>query len=178
MILFHSNLGTSTPFIIYLIGVESCPNHLLPFVLDFCVSDLSVVTCCQVSKMLINLIVCNNRELKQRRFSARDGNRKWNVFFLVWFCSLPWTGKLLFLCLRFDVTNAMASKRSKEAKIQLPVDVRGSKTSVFKFPNTRTITSVGAHRRTDKNFSRRLKLICSNGNLAAGAQRWLFFLLI
>ena len=54
--------------------------------------------------------------------------------FLAWFCSFSWTGKLLFFCLRFDVTNAMASKRSKEGKIQLPVDVRGSKTSVLKFP--------------------------------------------
>ena len=55
--------------------------------------------------------------------------------FLAWFCSLPWTGKLLFLYLLLDVTNAMASKRSKKGKIQLPVDVRGSKTSVLKFPN-------------------------------------------
>ena len=62
------------------------------------------------------------------------GNRTFS--FLAWFCSSPWRGKLLFLCLRFDVTNAMASKRSKEGKIQLPVDVRGSKTSVLKFPNS------------------------------------------
>ena len=56
---------------------------------------------------------------------------------MAWFFPLPWTGKLLFLCLQFDVTNAMASKRSKEEKIQLPVDVRGSKTSVLKFPKKR-----------------------------------------
>ena len=61
------------------------------------------------------------------------GSRKFS--FLAWFCSLSWTGKLLFLCLRFDVTNVMASKRSKEGKILLPVDVHGSKTSVLKFPN-------------------------------------------
>ena len=36
--------------------------------------------------------------------------------FLAWFCSLPWAAKLLFLCLRFDVTNAMSLKRSKEGK--------------------------------------------------------------
>ena len=54
--------------------------------------------------------------------------------FLSWFCSLPWAGKLLFLCLRFDVTNMMVSKRAKDGKIQLLVDVRGSKTSLLKFP--------------------------------------------
>ena len=55
------------------------------------------------------------------------GSRMFSL--LAWFCFLPWT--LLFLCLRFDVTNATASKRSKEGKIQLPVDVRGSKTSLL-----------------------------------------------
>ena len=56
--------------------------------------------------------------------------------YLFWrgFAPLPWTGKLLFFYLLLDVTNAMASKRSKKEKIQLPVHVRGSKTSVLKFP--------------------------------------------
>ena len=67
-------------------------------------------------------------------FEPRTATATGMFSFLVWFCSFPWTGKLLFLCLRFDVTNAMASKRSKEGKIQLPVDVRGSKTCVLKFP--------------------------------------------
>ena len=44
----------------------------------------------------------------------------------------------------------MALKRSKEGKIQLPVDVRGSKTSVLKFPNKifllRELTFYGNHK--------------------------------
>ena len=68
-------------------------------------------------------------------FEPRTATGSRMFSFLALFCSLPWTAKLLFLCLRFDITNAMASKRSKEGKIQLPVDVRGSKTSVLKFPN-------------------------------------------
>ena len=54
--------------------------------------------------------------------------------FLAWFCSFSWTGKLLFSCLGFEVTNAIASKRSEEWKTQLPVDVGSSKMSVLKFP--------------------------------------------
>ena len=34
-----------------------------------------------------------------------------------------------------DVTNALASKRSKKEKIRLPVAVRGSRMSVLKLPN-------------------------------------------
>ena len=68
-------------------------------------------------------------------FEPRTATESRMFYFLAWFCSLPWAGKLLFLCLRFDVTNTMASKRSKDGKIQRPVDFRGSKTSVLKFPN-------------------------------------------
>ena len=83
---------------------------------------------------------------RRQRRDIKLGNLSTDVFeprtatgsrmfsFLAWFCSLPWTGKLVFLCLRFDVTNVVLSKSSKEGKVQLPVDVRGSKTSVLKFP--------------------------------------------
>ena len=55
--------------------------------------------------------------------------------FLARFCSSQKTGKGLVGRLWFDVTNAMASKRSKKEKIRLPVAVRGSRTSVLKAIN-------------------------------------------
>ena len=56
--------------------------------------------------------------------------------FLAWFCSLPRTGKALVLIIIWlDVKNVMAWKRSDKGKIQFPVAVCGSKTSVLKFPN-------------------------------------------
>ena len=74
-----------------------------------------------------------NRELKFLSHGWQP-DRKSNVFCfgVVLLLSMD---KLLFFCLRFDVTNTMASKRSKEGNVQLPVDVRVSKTSVLKFPN-------------------------------------------
>ena len=52
--------------------------------------------------------------------------------FLAWFCSLPQTGNaLVLISVVINVTNAMASKRPKKGKIQFPVAVRGSKTSLL-----------------------------------------------
>ena len=42
--------------------------------------------------------------------------------------------------LLLDVTNVMASKRSKKEKFQLPVAVRGSRTSVLKLPSSIPVT--------------------------------------
>ena len=57
--------------------------------------------------------------------------------FLARFCFLSMTGKALVGRLWLDVTNVMASKRSKKETNRLPVAVRGSRTSVLKLPNNR-----------------------------------------
>ena len=94
---------------------------------------------CRCRRRCLSSLILGN--LSTDVFEPRTATGSRMFSFLAWFCSLSWTGKLLFLCLLFDVTNAMASKRSKEGKIQLPVDVRGSKTSVLKFPIHVTTTA-------------------------------------
>ena len=73
-------------------------------------------------------------QLKHRRSWATDGNRKSNVAFCGVVLLLTTDRKSSCWWLWLNVTNAMAWKRSKKGKIQFPVAVRGSKTSVLKFP--------------------------------------------
>ena len=54
--------------------------------------------------------------------------------FLASFCSSQKTGKALVGRLCLDITNVMASKRSKKEKSWLPVAIRGSWMSVLKLP--------------------------------------------
>ena len=77
----------------------------------------------------------HNRELKQRRFWATLVNRKWD------FCIL---GQWFYLNFRqifymrertLSSTILVASKHVSWENASLPVDVRGSKTSLLKFPN-------------------------------------------
>ena len=61
--------------------------------------------------------------------------------FLARFCSSQRIGKALVGRLWLDVTNVMASKRSKKETILLPVEVRGSRTSVLKLKLATTTTA-------------------------------------
>ena len=74
------------------------------------------------------------RELKQRRFWAADVNRKLMFLLLARFHARPMSYKALILAF---TTNEKGVMLIKEEKSRLPVDVRGSKTSVILQASTR-----------------------------------------
>ena len=75
-----------------------------------------------------------NRELKHQRFWATYVNRKWVFSLLIFF------GATKFVLLRVSTIieticpNVCSKSQLKSAKSLLPVDVRRSKTSLFKLP--------------------------------------------
>ena len=77
-----------------------------------------------------------NRELKQRRFRATDVNRKFMFFLLARFYARPMSYKALILAFQLNIFNEKGVVCVEEEKFRLPVDVRGSKTSVLKLSNS------------------------------------------
>ena len=71
------------------------------------------------------------RELKQWHFWAADVNRKFMFLLLARFHARPMSYKALILALQLNEKDEI---HIKEEKSRLPVDVRGSKTSVLKLP--------------------------------------------
>ena len=78
-----------------------------------------------------NLVI---RELKQRHFWTADFNRKFMFLLLARFHARPMSYKPLILAFTTWLLNEKGETRIKEEKSRLPVDVRGSKTSVLKLP--------------------------------------------
>ena len=94
-------------------------------------------------------------ELKQGRFWATHVNRKRGIFAV----NMPWHYQ--FCIVRsYTVIETISSKiwakpMSKNTNSTLPVDVRRSKTSLFKFPTVWWATALADDTRGESNFNRR-----------------------
>ena len=80
--------------------------------------------------------ICNNRELKERRFWATPVNRKWGLFHF----KAPWRSQIcISKCLNYyrdKLSQKMGKITVEKWKKTLPIDVRRWKTSLlYKFTN-------------------------------------------
>ena len=90
------------------------------------------------------------RELKHRRFRATDVNWKFMFFLLARFYARPMSYKALILAFQLNIFNEKGVTCVEEEKFRLPVDVRGSKTSVLKLSNNYLwLTNHGYQRETE-----------------------------
>ena len=124
----RSSTGINAPLFSYLPVCIHSAWHL----------NLSLVRLTLCAGFVINIncrFQIDNRVLKQRRFWAADVNRKFMCLLLAHFHARPMSYKALILAFTTWLLNEKGEIRIKAEKSRLPVDVRGSKTSVLKLPN-------------------------------------------
>ena len=95
-------------------------------------------------------------ELKQRRFWAAGVNRKFMFLLLARFHARPMSYKALILAFTTWILNEKGEIRIKEEKSRLPVEVRGSKTSVLKLPKCLSVVAINLKSLEIRLFYRKL----------------------
>ena len=101
--------------------------------------------CLQTKIPSDSLFSSDNRELKKRHFWAADVNQKFIFLLSARFHARPMGYKALILAFTTWLLNEKSEISIKEEKSRLPVDVRGTKTSVLKLSSDTVTVSLFFH---------------------------------